>query len=90
MEISSLKKENPTHRNSDLGQWCKANSLAGLPTETMGHGGRILTDEFNRVKNQANIFAIGDICLITEKDYPMDIPRLRKSAIQQGKLLAKT
>ena len=67
----------------------KANSLAGLPTETMGHGGRILTDEFNRVKNQANIFAIGDICLITEKDYPNGHPQVAQVAIQQGKLLAK-
>lgn len=67
----------------------KANSLAGLPTETMGHGGRILTDEFNRVKNQANIFAIGDICLITEKDYPNGHSQVAQVAIQQGKLLAK-
>lgn len=67
----------------------KANSLAGLPTETTGHGGRILTDEFNRVKNQAHIFAIGDICLTTEKDYPNGHPQVAQVAIQQGKLLAK-
>ena len=45
----------------------KVNSLAGLPSETIGHGGRILTYEVNRVNNQTYIFAIGDICLISEK-----------------------
>lgn len=65
-----------------------ANTFEGIPADSVGHGGRILTDEFNRVKNLANIFAIGDICLQTEKDYPKGYPQVAQVAIQQGKLLA--
>lgn len=66
-----------------------ANRFAGIPPESIGHGGRILTDEYNRVKKQANIFAIGDICLQTETAYPQGHPQVAQVAIQQGKLLAR-
>lgn len=65
-----------------------ANTFEGIPRDSIGHAGRILTDEFNRVKNLANIFAIGDICLQTEKEYPDGYPQVAQVAIQQGKLLA--
>lgn len=65
-----------------------ANRIEGLPADCIGHSGRILTDEFNRVKNQVNIFAIGDICLQTETGYPKGHPQVAQVAIQQGKLLA--
>ena len=65
-----------------------ANRFEGLPQESIGHGGRILTDEFNRVKNLYNVFAIGDICLQTETSYPKGYPQVAQVAIQQGKLLA--
>lgn len=65
-----------------------ANRFEGLPKEVTGRGGRILTDEFNQVKNYLNIFAIGDICLQTGKDYPDGHPQVAQVAIQQGKLLA--
>jgi NADH dehydrogenase len=46
-------------------------------------------DEFNRVKNSENIFAIGDVCLqTTDKNYPKGHPQLAQVAIQQGTLLA--
>lgn len=60
----------------------------GIPQDSIGRGGRILTDEFNRVKGLADIFAIGDICLQTEPDYPNGHPQVAQAAIQQGKLLA--
>lgn len=65
-----------------------ANRFNGLPQEIIGKGGRILTDEFNRVKDQVNIFAIGDICFQTEPGYPNGYPQVAQVAIQQGKLLA--
>lgn len=66
-----------------------ANRFEGIPKENIGHGGRILTDEFNRVQNQVNIFAIGDICLQTEADFPQGHPQVAQVAIQQGKQLAR-
>lgn len=65
-----------------------ANHLAGLPEDCIGHGGRILVDEYNRVKGFADIFAIGDICLQTEAKYPKGHPQVAQVAIQQGKRLA--
>lgn len=65
-----------------------ANHFEGLPKESIGHGGRLLTDEFNRIKGQSNIFAIGDICLQTEPQYPKGHPQVAQVAIQQGHLLA--
>lgn len=65
-----------------------ANCLEGIPQASIGHGNRILTDEFNRVKDLVNVYAIGDICLQTESQYPKGHPQVAQVAIQQGKLLA--
>ena len=59
------------------------------PEAVTGKGGRILTDEFCRVKNQSNIFAIGDIAQQNEPAYPNGHPQVAQVALQQGKLLAR-
>ncbi|HYK76251.1 MAG TPA: NAD(P)/FAD-dependent oxidoreductase [Daejeonella sp.] len=64
--------------------------VPGLPAEVIGRGKRILVDEFNRVNNTGNIFAIGDICLqTTDKNFINGHPQLAQVAIQQGELLAE-
>jgi NADH dehydrogenase len=64
--------------------------LKGLPTDSFGHGNRILVDEFSRVKGSGNIFALGDISLnLTDDRYLTGHPQLAQVAIQQGKLLAE-
>jgi NADH dehydrogenase len=64
--------------------------INGLPAEVVGRGRRILVDEFNKVKNIENIYALGDMCLqTTDKNYPDGHPQLAQVAIQQGTLLAK-
>ncbi|WP_078063379.1 NAD(P)/FAD-dependent oxidoreductase [Bacteroides ihuae] len=65
-----------------------ATSFDHIDAEMLGRGRRILVDEFNRVKGIENVFAIGDVCLQTEKDYPNGHPQLAQVAIQQGHLLA--
>ena len=65
-----------------------ATSFDHIDAEMLGRGRRILVDEFNRVKGIENVFAIGDVCLQTEKDYPNGHPQLAQVAIQQGNLLA--
>ncbi len=62
----------------------------GLPAATIGRGRRIMVDEFNRVNETHNIFAIGDICLqTTDAGFPTGHPQLAQVAIQQGKQLAE-
>lgn len=56
--------------------------------EMTGRGGRILVNEFNQLPESQNIFAIGDVCLQTEPDFPNGHPQVAQVAIQQGNLLA--
>jgi NADH:ubiquinone reductase (H+-translocating) len=64
--------------------------VPGILPSQIGHGRRILVDEFNKVKESKNIFAIGDICLqTTDPDYPKGHPQLAQVAIQQGTLLGE-
>lgn len=59
-----------------------------ISNDELGRGGRILVDEYNRLAGSSNVFAIGDVCLQTETDYPNGHPQVAQVAIQQGKLLA--
>lgn len=68
----------------------KGNMPEGLKEEVTARGARIKVDEFNRVLNSNNIFAIGDIAQVsTDPDLPRGHPMLAQVAIQQGKLLGK-
>lgn len=52
-------------------------------------GKRILVDEFNRIKNVEDVYAIGDIAQIESEKYPKGNPMLASVASQQGAHLAK-
>ncbi|RRB04907.1 NAD(P)/FAD-dependent oxidoreductase [Larkinella rosea] len=67
----------------------KANPLSGFPVETIGRGGRLLVNRLSQVQGFTDIFAIGDIALMTEEKYPNGHPQIAQPAIQQGKHLAK-
>jgi len=68
----------------------KGEPIPGLPQETMGHGGRILVDEYNRVRGyEDSLFAVGDIALMTCDGYPMGHPQMAQPAIQQARNLAR-
>lgn len=60
-----------------------------IDKELLNHGGRITVNQFNQVKGMKNVFAIGDVCLQMETDYPKGHPQVAQVAIQQGKLLAE-
>jgi NADH:ubiquinone reductase (H+-translocating) len=67
-----------------------AREVPGLPAESIGRGRRILVDEYNRVQNFNNVFALGDQCLqTTDAKFPNGHPQVAQVAIQQGELLAK-
>ena len=68
----------------------KANNIDGIPTESIGHAGRILVDRFNRVKGLKDVYAIGDQCIVEgDEAYLYGHPQLAQVAIQQAKTLAK-
>lgn len=65
-------------------------SFGNMNTSVIGRGGRIKVDAFNRVEGTNNVFAIGDLCILSgDEDYPNGHPQLAQVAIQQGELLAK-
>lgn len=50
---------------------------------------RYRVDEFNKVKGFENIYALGDIALMANNEYPKGHPQVAQPAIQQGKHLGK-
>lgn len=66
----------------------KGNIINGLPAEIYSKQGRITVDESNRIKGYENIFALGDICIMTNDKFPKGHPQVAQVAIQQAKLLS--
>lgn len=50
---------------------------------------RIKVNQFNQVEGYDNLFAIGDIAVMTTKNYPQGHPMMAQPAMQQGRLLAE-
>lgn len=64
--------------------------FTGLPQESYGRGSRLIVDEFNKIKGEGNIYAIGDNCFqTTDPAFPNGHPQVAQVAIQQGQNLAK-
>ncbi len=66
-----------------------ANTFEGIDAAVIGRGGRIKVDAFNRVLGQDTVFAVGDIALQAETNYPGGHPQVAPVAIQQAQHLAK-
>lgn len=62
--------------------------LVGLPEGVYGRNNRLLVNQFNQLEGSQNIFALGDNCLMVEKDYPNGHPQVAQVALQQANLLA--
>ena len=67
----------------------KANFIEGINPSIIMRGGRMKVNEYNQVDGYENIFALGDVALMTEEKFPNGHPQVAQPAIQQGKLLAK-
>jgi NADH dehydrogenase len=66
------------------------NIIEGIPASAYGRGKRIIVDEYNRVAELNDVYAIGDNCLLTgDKKYPNGHSQLAQPSIQQGRHLAK-
>lgn len=66
----------------------KGTALPGIPATSLAANKRVIVDEYNRVKDLKNVFAIGDIALMQSALYPKGHPQVAPVAIQQAKLLA--
>lgn len=68
----------------------KGKSIPGIPEEIVTKGNRYKTDAYNKLEGLDNIFAIGDIALMTtDPAFPNGHPMVATVAQQQGKLLGK-
>ena len=67
----------------------KGAPIEGLANENMLHGNRISVDEFNRVLNTTNVFAIGDVAAHIDSKNPKGLPMLAPVAQRQGEQLAR-
>lgn len=66
-----------------------ANSIDGIPKESIVRGGRIKVDRVNRVVGLTDVFAIGDVAYMETEKYPKGHPQVANVAIGHGKNLAK-
>jgi NADH dehydrogenase len=68
----------------------QGDAIDGLNNECIvERANRITVDEFNKVVNYKDVFAIGDVASMTSDAYPRGHPMMAQPALQQGKLLAK-
>jgi NADH dehydrogenase len=62
----------------------------GIEANSVGRGNRILVDEFSRIKGLDNVFAVGDVAMMThEEKFPNGHPMVAPVAVQQANLLVK-
>lgn len=67
----------------------KGEPMPGIPTECVGRGGRIIVDDYNRVKGLDSVMAVGDIALMQSENNPHGHPQMAQPAIQQAANLAR-
>ena len=67
----------------------RANPPAGIPPEVIGRGNRVLVNRYSQVQGFTDVFAIGDLALMTEETWPNGHPQVAQPAIQQGRHLAR-
>ncbi len=60
----------------------------GLPQDSIGRGRRLIVDEYNKMKDFEDIYAIGDVSVMSTPKYPNGHPQVAQVAIQQGRNLA--
>ncbi|WP_373514762.1 NAD(P)/FAD-dependent oxidoreductase [Persicitalea sp.] len=68
----------------------RACPIAGFGDEKLGRGGRLKVNAFNQVEGYENVYALGDVAIMSgDVKNPEGHPQLAQVAIQQAKHLAK-
>ncbi len=62
----------------------KANLIEGLPIHAITRGQRLSVDRFNRVQGTKNIYALGDLALMTTEKFPNGHPQVATVANEQA------
>ncbi|MCX6181020.1 MAG: NAD(P)/FAD-dependent oxidoreductase [Bacteroidetes bacterium] len=65
------------------------NKLEGIPADVLVRGNRIKVDRFNKMEGSENVFALGDVCFMTEEKFPNGHPQVAQVAMQQAENLAR-
>jgi len=87
----TLKLKNGTTIKTRTLIWAagiRGNIPNGIPEEVIVRGGRIKTDEFNKMLGSESIFVLGDVAYMETKEFPKGHPQLANVAINQAKTLA--
>jgi NADH:ubiquinone reductase (H+-translocating) len=66
----------------------EGNLIDGFKPENYARNGRLIVDNYSRIKGYVNIFAIGDISYMISDKYPKGHPQVAQVAIQQARLLS--
>lgn len=66
----------------------KGEPMPGFKPDVVERNGRIRVDEYMRVEGLADVYAIGDIAVMTSDEYPHGHPQVAQVAIQMGRTLA--
>ncbi len=68
----------------------RACPIEGFDPDLLGRGGRLKVDKFNRVEGYQDVYALGDVAIMSgDEENPEGHPQLAQPAIQQGKQLAR-
>lgn len=67
----------------------KGNPISGFAEESINAGNRLLVDEYNKMIDFENIYAIGDVAAYVGTEKSRGLPMLAQVAIQQARYLAK-
>lgn len=65
------------------------NVIKGLPSDSIGRGNRFIIDDKFCIKGVNDVYAIGDVAMLNDTDYPNGYPQVAQVAIQQALYLAK-
>ncbi len=62
----------------------------GIPNEVIGRGKRLLVNKYNQLKNQPDVFVLGDQSFVEgDQDHPDGHPQVAQVAMQQAANLAR-
>ncbi|MBK7234028.1 MAG: NAD(P)/FAD-dependent oxidoreductase [Saprospiraceae bacterium] len=61
----------------------------GISQEYISRDGRLLTDDYCRIKGHSDVFAIGDVARMETTEYPNGHPQMAPAAMQQASWLGK-
>ena len=67
----------------------KGVAIPGIPQKSIAANNRLFVDQYNKVRDSEDIYAIGDIALMQNDSWTKGHPQVAQVAIQQAVLLAK-